>query len=178
MSESEREFTRKLGRAMTYVAWIAAATLLTWGFSTYLEQVRNPNQAVTSRALGDGSPEVVLQRNRAGHYVATGAINGTAVVFLVDTGATTVSVPATLADRLGLKRGAVLRTQTAAGVIATYATVLDTVELGALRLTGVPASINPRAQTDEVLLGMAFLKGLDFEQRGDRLFIRMPTQFR
>jgi len=159
---------------MTYAAWIAFAALLTWGFSEYLDRIRNPNQTVPSRPRADGSFEVVLKRNRAGHYLATGSINGESVVFLVDTGATTVSLPADLADRLGLVRGVPLRTQTAGGVIETYATALDTVRVGGIQLTDVPASINPRAHGDEVLLGMAFLKGLEFEQRGDELSIRQP----
>ncbi|MDH3638260.1 MAG: TIGR02281 family clan AA aspartic protease [Gammaproteobacteria bacterium] len=175
MSSTEKDFGHKLGRAMIYAAWSAVAVLLTWGFSEYLDRVRNPNQTVESRSAADGIVEVVLKRNRFGHYVATGSINGEPVEFLVDTGATTVSLPADLADRLHLARGVALPTQTAAGVIRTYATTLNTVQLGPILLTDVPASINPRAQGDAVLLGMAFLKGLEFEQRGDELLIRQPT---
>ncbi len=171
MTEQD-EFGRRLGRIMTYTAWIAVAGLLTWIFSDYLARERNPNRIVETRATADGVREVVLKRNRAGHYMATGAINGTAVEFLLDTGATTVSVPGDLAARLGLQRGAALPTQTAAGVIETYATVLDTVELGSILLRRVPASINPRTQGSEVLLGMAFLKQLEFQQRGAELTIR------
>jgi predicted flap endonuclease-1-like 5' DNA nuclease len=38
-------------------------------------------------------PSVVLRRNRMGHYVARGSINGAPVTFLLDTGATAVALP-------------------------------------------------------------------------------------
>lgn len=161
---------------MIYIAWIAVAVVLAWGFSEYLDRVRNPNQFVQSRTSGDGNVEVVLRRNRAGHYVASGFVNGRSVEFLLDTGATNVSISGDLAQDLSLVRGASVLTQTAAGLIETYATVLDRVRLGAIELRDVRANINPHMQGREVLLGMAFLKQLQFEQRGEELVIRRPSR--
>ena len=50
-----------------------------------------------------------IERNRNGHYVFDGFVNGVAVEFLLDTGATDVSVPERIASRLRLQRGARLR---------------------------------------------------------------------
>jgi len=116
--------------------------------------------------------ELTLQRNRFGHYVASGNINDTPVVFLLDTGASDVSVPENLARQIGLKRGRPMMYQTANGTITVFATRLDKVDLGGIVLRQVRASINPNMQGNEVLLGMSFLKHLEFSQRGNTLVLR------
>jgi aspartyl protease family protein len=154
-------------------AWLIVLGLLTWFFSGALEEQRNPNQQVSTLAQADAN-EVVLQRNRFGHYVATGSINGRRVELMLDTGASDVSVPAGLADALGLERGARAVYRTANGVITAYLTVLDRVELGGIVLENVRASINPAVPEDQVLLGMSFLKQVEFTQRGNTLTLRQP----
>lgn len=62
--------------------------------------------------------------------------------------------------------------QTANGNSIGYLTRLDSVALGPIELQGVQASINPGMNTDEVLLGMSFLKQVDFSQEGDTLHLR------
>ncbi len=157
---------------MTVLAWIVVLGLLSAFFGGWMEKLDNPNQQVRTELRADGVREVVLRQNRAGHYVASGAINGYPVTFLLDTGATAVSVPASVARRLELKRGAPLRANTANGTITTYATRLDHVRLGNIRLENVRADINPHMQGKEVLLGMSFLRKLEFTQRNRELTIR------
>jgi len=164
--------TDRVGKLMVYVAWILAALLLTWLFSGLLDRQRNPNMQVQSSIGAEDQREVILKRNRFGHYVASGEINGQDVVFLLDTGATVVSVPIAIARRLGLKSGARRTVETANGRISTYATILDSVKIGNIELNKVAASINPRSDSRQVLLGMTFLKYLEFMQRGDTLTIR------
>ena len=171
-SESTPSNAGRAGAIMTVLAWILVLGLLSLFFSGWLEKLNNPNQQVSTRLLADGVREVVLQQNRGGHYVANGTINGHPVTFLLDTGATSVSVPASIARPLGLKRGAPLRANTANGTITTYATRLDEVQLGDITLRNVRADINPRMQGDEVLLGMSFLRKLEFTQRDRELTIR------
>ena len=157
---------------MVYGAWVLAALLLTWLFSGLLDRQRNPNNQVHSSIGAGNQREIVLKRNRFGHYVASGEINGQDVVFLLDTGATVVSVPIGIARRLKLKPGARRMVETANGRIITYATTLDSVKIGNIELNRVAASINPRSDSREVLLGMTFLKHLELLQRGDTLTIR------
>ena len=164
--------TGRTGRIMVYASWILAALLLTWMFSTLLDRQRNPNTNVDSTVGPAGEKTVVLKRNRFGHYVTSGKINGKGVEFLLDTGATVVSVPDHLATRLGLERGPSRVAQTANGLITTHATTLDSVKIGAIELTGINASINPHSATREVLLGMSFLKHLQLTQRGDTLTLQ------
>lgn len=155
---------------MVTLAWLCVLGLLTLFFSNWLEKQRNPNQQVQSQQLADKTRTVTLERNRYGHYVATGHINGHAVELLLDTGATTVSVPQALARKLGLKRGTAVDTSTANGMITTYMTSLDKVQLGDITLYNVAAGINPNSE--HILLGMSFLKQLEFTQRGNQLILK------
>ena len=167
---------RRLGIAMTIGMWILVLGLLTLLFQNWGERQYNPNQSpaqsMRSNAAGNGVLELVLERNRWGHYVATGSINGESVVFMLDTGASDISVPDAVANRLGLRRGPVMNYQTANGAINVYATTLNEVALGDIALSNVRASINPHMDGEEVLLGMSFLKHLEFTQQGNTLTLR------
>lgn len=160
------------GRKMTYAAWGLALVMLTWLFQGMLDHQENPNSNPESRVSAQGLREVVLQRNRAGHYVADGRINGEPATFLLDTGATDVALPESLAERLGLKPLAYGQSQTAAGRVSTWTTRLDRVSLGAIELNDVRASVLPSMEGDGVLLGMSFLKHLELIQRGETLILR------
>lgn len=173
MDEQHSVSPRRLGKGMIALAWVLVLGLLTVYFGGWLDQQHNPNQYVAGQVI-DGVHEVALRQNRYGHYVATGAINQQPVQFMLDTGATSVSVPENLALRLGLQRGVAQSVQTANGVITTYSTRLNRVDLGNIVLHDVYAHINPRMDGDEVLLGMSFLRGLEFTQRDGTLTIRQP----
>ncbi|MFC1681762.1 TIGR02281 family clan AA aspartic protease, partial [Pseudomonadota bacterium] len=73
----------RMGRIMVYGSWIVAALLLTWMFSGLLDRQRNPNTSVQSSVGPAGEKRVVLERNRFGHYVTSGKINGKSVEFLL-----------------------------------------------------------------------------------------------
>ncbi len=164
--------TRRLGKAMTFAAWIVALGLLTLFFNDKLNRQRNPNQAVFSRLDASGVREVVLKRNRFGHYVTSGTVNSVPVEFLLDTGASDVAIPAALAERLGLQRGRAVQYQTANGRITAWRTTIERLAIGPLQVSNVPASINPAMHDMEILLGMSVLKQVAFTQRGDTLILR------
>ena len=168
--EDHEQFPQRIGSGMVIAAWIIGLGLLTLLFSGLLSRQQNPNSEVQSRRSGD-RVEVVLDQNRAGHYVATARINSRPVQVLLDTGATDVSVPASLAAGLELKRGARVLVTTANGTVPVYTTRLNEVRLGDIALRNVRATINPHADDDFVLLGMSFLKQLDFSQRGGKLVL-------
>jgi aspartyl protease family protein len=166
--------SRSLGRGMVIAAWVILLLLLTVFFNDHLDRQNNPNRQLAT-VITDGVPEVRLQRNRHGHYVATGLINGQAVEFMLDTGATDVSIPASIAEKLGLKRGRAMTYQTANGAINAWQTTVDTIQLGELQLGPIRASINPHDSSGAVLLGMSFLRHLDFSQQGNTLTLKYPT---
>lgn len=169
---AQNESPQRLGKGMIYVAWLLMLGLLFLFFNYFLEKQHNPNQKLAGQYHQDGTREVTLQRNRNGHYVASGTINDQPVVFFLDTGATMVSIPEHLAHRLNLRQGTPMIASTANGTITTYSTRLNSIALGPIELQRVRASINPHMSSDEILLGMSFLKHLEFTQRGNMLILR------
>ena len=161
---------KRLGNAMIYLAWVLVIGLLTLFFGKVLDWQHNPNQGLQYSATGPR--EVVLKRNRGGHYIAPGVINGEPVRFLLDTGATQISIPQEVANRIGLLRGRPSMASTANGTITVYDTRLDEVGLGNIVLHDIGAHINPHMFGDTVLLGMSFMKHLELVQRGDTLTLR------
>jgi aspartyl protease family protein len=170
---SDNDTPRRIGGLMIATAWILILAVAVVIFQGLIDERRNPNQQVATR-VQDGNREVTLERNTGGHYVATGRINGEAVEFLLDTGATDVSIPQATADRLDLDYGSAAMARTASGVIRVYRTTLDRVALGDIVLRDVRATINPHSPIDSVLLGMSFMGELELEQRNDRLTLRQP----
>lgn len=159
------------GKWMVLLAWISGLGLLALVFSNLLERQINPNSEPQSMRIGSQT-EVRLKQNKAGHYVTSGYINGKEVVFLVDTGATDVSIPAHLAPQLKLEAGRTGLVNTANGVIRVAQSRIDTLRIGDIVLHDVKANLNPGMQDDHILLGMSVLRQLEFTQRGDWLILR------
>ncbi len=102
----------------------------------------------TARSPWDPPGEVVLQRNRAGHFLADGEVNGRRVTFLLDTGATYIALPAQIARELKLKLGPPITLQTAAGPATGYPTRLESVRLAGIEMRDMAAVVaeGPRAR--------------------------------
>lgn len=155
------------GRAMLWVGWLIVLALLTVAFGKVEDHWANPNTSPES-SISNNTRQTVLEMNRYGHYVATGFINGQQVVFLVDTGASSVSIPEPIANELNLSRGPGQRVNTANGQITVYRTSIDRLTIGNIELYDVEASINPHMDGD-ILLGMSALRSVDFQQRNQTL---------
>lgn len=171
---TEVDPTNKMARIFVWLAWIIALALLMFFFQDVLDEQYNPNTQPEIRLTAGGQAEVILAQNRQGHYVARGTINDTPVTFLLDTGATQVSIPAHIADKLGLVAQGNYRVQTANGSITVYKTEITQLSLGNIFLYNVAAHINPAMKSDEILLGMSALKQVDFQQTGKQLILREP----
>lgn len=151
--------------------WVLILIFVAMFFQRFLDGERNPNTSPDTR-YSDGVREVVLQRNRYGHYNLTGYINGQEVEFLVDTGATDISIPDHIAKKMRLKRLYEMKFETANGLAKGFGTRINSVRVGSIELADLDASINPNVDDDTVLLGMSFLKRIEFTQRGDTLILR------
>ncbi|MEZ5524637.1 MAG: retropepsin-like aspartic protease [Pseudomonadales bacterium] len=156
---------------MWIAAWVVGLGMLTLFFAEQEKGWMNPNQQPAVRTTASGAQEVMLQRNRQGHYVVSGNINGKPAAFLLDTGATDVVISANLARTYGLERGRRSIASTANGNVTVYATQIDQLSIGNIHLYQVPASINP-GMDDMILLGMSALKQVELTQRGDTLTLR------
>jgi aspartyl protease family protein len=178
----ELKTQKRMGFGMVVGMWLLILAIFMYFFGTVLEDMQNPNQTVATTVNSDGIREVVLKRNRFGHYVSSGEINGRRVQFMVDTGASDVAVPESLARSMGLKRGAQQMLMTANGTAVGYLTRLDSVAVGNIVLHDVRATIVPGMSgmsgldSTEVLLGMAFLKNIEFIQRGNELTLRQQPE--
>lgn len=156
------------------IIWIVLLIITTFIFNALLDDINNPNKQLSVSINENGHREIVLERNKYGHYVATGQINGQSVEFLLDTGATVVAIPEHIAKQLKLKKGESYLSQTANGDSLSYETTLDTLALGDIVMKNVPASISSGMEFDEILLGMSFLKHLQLTQQGKWLKISVP----
>ena len=164
----DRNPHRNLGRGMGLVASLVLLGGLWLVFGQAIDARDNPNRHLVV-APGE---TLVLKRGAHGHYIFPGEINGRPVTFLLDTGATLVSVPAHLTAALDLVPGAHQQSITANGTVRTRATRIARLAFGPFVVSEVPASLNPGMRDDYILLGMSVLKHLEFTQRGDTLVLR------
>jgi len=123
----------------------------------------------------DGTtPKLTMRGDRYGQYELLGSANAQSVKFLLDTGATEISIPVEVANRLNLTRGRAYPVSTANGQVTVYSTQLDTVSIGPFTLENVSAHINPGMNGDVALLGMSFLRHFEIIQRSGELTISAP----
>ncbi|MGE0314547.1 MAG: TIGR02281 family clan AA aspartic protease [Lautropia sp.] len=109
-----------------------------------------------------------LERTRDGHFYLSGTIDGHRLVFMVDTGASTIAIGRQTAQAIGLGECAPRRYETAAGTVDGCQARAARVEVGGLRLHDVPVAVLPGAD-DAVLLGMNVLRHFRIEQSGGRM---------
>jgi len=117
------------------------------------------------------STTVTLTTDGSGHFVTTGSINGATMKFLVDTGATAVSMNLNDARRAGVnylagKKG---YSQTANGLVPIYKVKLGNVKLVDITLTDVDGLVHQGNALPVVLLGMSFLGRLEMSRVGESL---------
>ena len=119
-------------------------------------------------AGGGSGREIVMTAGPGGHFITGGAINGQAVSFMVDTGATTVALSQAEATRIGLD----LRTgerglgSTANGLVPVLNLTLNSVRVGDVEVSNVAATVLP-AQMPHVLLGNSFLTRFNMRREND-----------
>ncbi|MGI9297452.1 MAG: retropepsin-like aspartic protease family protein [Gammaproteobacteria bacterium] len=155
---------------MFATGWALLLLILTLVFNGFLRDRQNPNRL---SVLQNQSGGLELRANPNGQYFAEGRINGAAVVFLLDTGATTVAVPPHIASRAGLREGAPVPIETAAGKTTARRTHIRRLELGNFIFSDLRAVIIP-SEDNTVLLGMNALSELEITQQDGKLFLQKP----
>jgi aspartyl protease family protein len=116
---------------------------------------------------------VVLNADSAGHFSTVGTINGAPVRFLVDTGATLVSMGKTDADRANVdyRKGQPGMSMTANGPTRIWKVTLNSVRVGEVLINQVDAAVH---ETDMpiVLLGMSFLNRMEMKRDGQSMMLK------
>ena len=152
-----------MARRLWLLAWLSLLGLLT----LYFYSSAKP----TVTASGD----LLLKADASGHYRLEGAINGQPVQLLLDTGATRVTVPSQVAERLGLVATGRSRVNTAAGELQGQTGQIESLAMGPLTLYDLSVFINPVADGEEILVGMNALGRLELRQKDRQLLLR-PLQ--
>lgn len=116
---------------------------------------------------GGGKPTVKLSADPQGHFISMGAVNGNSVNFLLDTGASVVTLSASEASRMGInyKAGETVGASTANGVISAWRVIFNNVKLGNISLNQVEGIVVETAMP-AALLGMSFLNRTDMQREG------------
>jgi aspartyl protease family protein len=167
----------ELVRSIAIWGAIAGAAILAYSFrdeaAAVFQRVRG--ELIPAMAVASGDHAMTVTAADDGGFYVMGQVNGAAVRFAIDTGANGVVLSPADAARAGvdvdtLKFASPSETANGVGYVAPV--TLASLDVGQIKLTGVPAAVDKAPMTTS-LLGMAFLKRLDsFEVKGDRLTLK------
>jgi len=132
--------------------------------------------------VGDATPavnssrQIVLSSGPGGHFTTIGSINGQTTQFLVDTGATSISISQAEAERMNLRfrDGRRIMTQTANGAVPAHVLSLASVRIADVEVRNVDAIVIP-GQMSHVLLGNSFLTR--FQMRRDNEVLTLDLRY-
>ncbi|MEI8323964.1 MAG: retropepsin-like aspartic protease [Betaproteobacteria bacterium] len=125
--------------------------------------------SVGGSGVGSGT-RITLSASSGGHFLSQGMINGRTVQFMVDTGASLVTLSVAEAERVGLnyRAGQAARMNTANGVAQGWRMKLNTLRLGDVEVFDVEAMVSPLAMP-YVLLGNSFLSRFQMQRDSDQM---------
>ena len=138
------------------------------------QKLRMGDTPANVRATGAASrgSRIVLTAGTGGHFRTPGTINGRAAYFLVDTGATSVSLGAGDAERMGVDylKGQPVRMNTANGVARGWLVRLHSVRVGDVEIFDVEAVVGEQSMP-YVLLGNSFLTRFQMRRDNDQMVL-------
>ena len=110
--------------------------------------------------------KVSIILNPIGQYKTSGTINGRRVELLVDTGANVIAMSEGHARTLGIdmSEGKQMRATTASGVTESRGVVLETVQIGGIKVNNVQAAVMKGEFPQDILLGMSFLRAVEMSE--------------
>jgi aspartyl protease family protein len=160
--------TAQLGALAIAAVWLAVAGVLYLVF----DRIEHNRQAsLKPYALDSG--DLVIPRQRDGHFHVEGEVNRQPVRFLVDTGASHVSVSQALAIQAGLPAGQSITLHTANGPRQGQLVRSVPVRVGNLVLNDTSVAVGLSGlEPQQALLGQAFLRHFDVEIRRDEMVLR------
>jgi aspartyl protease family protein len=159
LSSRFERITQKTSMVWIAVFWLGLMGLLFAVMTNYTNQRKT---VIEARGV------MTIKKNRDGHFYAPGAINGQAVIFLVDTGATLISISDDFARKARLPAGEPAQFNTTggtrAGTIVSAGTVqADSFQASNMRVsTGLDVSDSKHAS-----VGQNFLSKFSTQTEGD-----------
>jgi len=137
------------------------------------KRVLRVGQNVASQSSGGGPASATLTADAAGHFLTIGNVNGTTIRFIVDTGASTISIGASDARRIGIdpSKGQMGYSQTANGVTQVSLVKLNSVRVGDIVLNNVDATVHQQ-DLPFALLGMSFLNRMEMQRNGETMTLK------
>ena len=165
-SKSSITRTLRLGAVWITLFWMVVMGVLYMGAKRYLA----PKPVSISI-----SGELRIPRGREGHFVAQGKINGVPVNFLVDTGASFVTVSEAFARKAGLLEGIPTTFLTANGPLSGRISPAVEVSLGPVAVSGLKIGVGLVAHNpDDALLGQNFLSKFNLAISKNELILTRP----
>lgn len=163
---------------LAFAAVIAAPGLQHLADKPAEPAVEAPVQAAVQpirKASGLQLGDVLIAANAQGHFRIDAQIQGRAVSFMADTGATTVALRESEARRIGLPvmpADYTIPVETANGTVKGARIVIPEITVAQIRVGGVTGIVLPDNALGTNLLGMTFLGRLKgFQVAGDRLIL-------
>mgnify|MGYP000238379162 CR=1 FL=1 len=174
-SDSAHDESHRIAGGMIALLWVLVLGGGTWLVQGWMDS-RNADRAARWTTDESGQQQLVLKADRYGQFVLDGSTNNRPTAFLIDTGASGISIPGAVADALDLPRGRSFEVMTANGSTRVYRTRLDSLSIGPFTRYDVTAHINPALAGDTALLGMNFLRHYELLHRRGELIISQPAQ--
>ena len=124
-----------------------------------------------ARPGGSNATKIILPIGQGGHFFAQGWINNRPIQFMVDTGATTVAMGVSDAERMGIdyKKGQMVRMGTANGVAQGWKVKVNTLKIGDIEVYDVDTIVGPNMPF--ALLGNSFLNRFNMNKTFDQMVL-------
>lgn len=158
------------------LVWLAVILLIVLGYS-YKDSILNTRimaELMPNRARINSDGNLVIRASQNGHFHIEAKVNGVAVNFMIDTGASDVVLSKQDAKRAGIDTDVLAYTRTyytANGVTGGAIIKLNRLQIGNFTLDDFPVSVN-QGEMDGSLLGMSALRELGgFRIDGDEMVI-------
>jgi aspartyl protease family protein len=154
----------KTGLIPMMVFWCAVMGLLYVLMTHYLKP--KPVQVLSN---GD----LMISRSQDGHFYASGTVNGVETRFMVDTGASLVSVSEKLAQKASISGGVPTTFKTANGDLPGRVVQGVTIAIGPVQLTNVKVGVGLQGgDENDALLGQSFLSTFDVTMTKNQMVLR------
>jgi aspartyl protease family protein len=141
-------------------------------FSTYKEKIM---AELVPGYVVEKNNELIIKRANDGHFYLYANLNGVAVKFMIDTGATNVVISAMDAKRVGLDPKALkydLIAQTANGIVRVARAKVKELKVGNIIFKDFMVNVST-VETGVPLMGMAFLSRMEYYSfQGDTLILK------